>query len=223
MINEIFLFIHIIAISITALICLRMGKESLVAFVAVQMIIANLFVLKQTTLFGLNATCADAYAVGAMLGLNLLQEFYSSRLAHTTIYITFLLSFFFMIVSQIHLAYVPAIFDTMHQYFEPILSFVPKLVFASMIVYLISQTLDVLLYATFQRIWQYRFIVIRNWLAIGISQFVDTILFSAFLWWLNIITNFTQIVLISFTIKFIITLISTPMVALAARTFKKET
>jgi uncharacterized integral membrane protein (TIGR00697 family) len=53
-------------------------------------VIANLFVLKQTVLFGLHVTCSDVYVIGSMLSLNLLQEHYGQREGQRAIWITFL-------------------------------------------------------------------------------------------------------------------------------------
>ena len=85
MINELVLLFQIIVISVTAVVALRLGREALVAFTILQMILANLFVMKQTMLFGLNATSADAFAVGSLLGFNLIQEFFDRELAKKTI------------------------------------------------------------------------------------------------------------------------------------------
>ncbi len=221
MTNELILLLHIATISAAALLALRLGKEALVAYVPIQMIFANLFVLKQTTLFGLNATSADAYAVGAMVGFNLIQEFYGRALAKKTIYITFFFLVFYVLVSQIHMAYIPSSVDTVHNYFAPILVFAPRLVIASMFVHLIAQTTDFILYGILMRLWHQKFLVLRNYIAIATSQLIDTLMYSAFLWIYGIITNYMHIVIISFAIKFILTLVTTPLITLAAERYKK--
>lgn len=219
--NELILLIHIIVISIGSLISLHLGKEALVAFVSIQMIFANLFVIKQTTFMGFDATTADAFAVGAMIGFNLIQEFFSRSLAQKTMYITLFVSAFYAVVSYIHLLYAPSAIDQSHEYFVPILSYAPKLVAASLTVYYIAQITDFIIYGFLQRVWNSRYITLRNYIAIGISQLVDTILFSAFLWGFGIITNILHVIAVSFTIKFIITLIATPLITIAAQNYKK--
>src|SRR3990172_4814357 len=104
--NECILLLHIMIISGATLIALRIGTEALISFVALSMVLANLFVIKQTSFFGFDATTADALAVGSMIGLNILQEFFGKKAAKTAIIATFFLLLFYAITSQIHLLYI---------------------------------------------------------------------------------------------------------------------
>ena len=79
--NESILLLHILIISLATFIALRLGKSALVAFAVLQMVLANIFVLKITTLFGMEATCADAFVVGSLLSLNILNELYGNVIA----------------------------------------------------------------------------------------------------------------------------------------------
>ncbi len=217
MINELILLFHILLISAAAGISLLLGQEALVAFVTVQIILANLFVIKQTTIFGFNATTADAYAIGAMIGFNLMQEFYGRALARKTVAITFFLSLFYAIASHIHLAYIPNSCDTSHEFFKSILCNAPHIVIASVVVFAICQVIDLIVYGFLKRVWHRRFLIVRNYISIGISQLADTALFSACLWALGLITNLADVIAISFSIKFIITLITTPLIIQIAK------
>src|SRR5439155_22211216 len=97
--------------------------EALVAFVCICCILANLFVLKQTTLFGFNATCSDTFTIGATLGLNLLQEYFGRYMSRIAIGINFFFLIFYTIMSQIQLAYAPSLFDSMQPHYMPLLQF----------------------------------------------------------------------------------------------------
>lgn len=87
--NELFLLIHTLIISIAALIALKLGKHCLIAFIAAQSILANLFVVKQITLFGFNGTASDAFMIGSIFGLHLLQEYYGTKEAQNSVKISF--------------------------------------------------------------------------------------------------------------------------------------
>src|ERR1700692_1102877 len=102
--NELIFIAHSLIISAFALFSLKLGKEALIGFISVACILANLFVIKQTTLCTLTATCSDAFSIGAVLGLNLLQEYYGREIGRKAIWISFFLLVFYAIVSQIHLA-----------------------------------------------------------------------------------------------------------------------
>ena len=79
--NELIFFAHVLISVALMLGALRFGRVVLVAAICLQEVLANLFVLKQVTLFGLEVTCSDAYAIGSIIGLNLLQEFYGKERA----------------------------------------------------------------------------------------------------------------------------------------------
>jgi hypothetical protein len=222
MMNELVLLFQIVVIACAAVIALRLGREALVAFTVIQMILANLFVIKQTMLFGFHATTADAFAVGSLLGFNLIQEFFDRELAKKTIITMFMLLGFYAIMARTHLIYVPSSADASHRYFVSILSIVPWLVVASMVVHMIAQVIDFVIYGALQKIFK-RWLVVRNYTALICSQLADTILFTLFLWGLGIITHFWHIVIISFIIKFVITLISTPLIVLLAQRYGKKT
>ena len=84
--NELFFIIHTIIIAGFALGSLALGSSALVAFVCLSCVLANLFVIKQITLFGLTATSADAFTVGATIGLNLLQEYFGKEIAKREVF-----------------------------------------------------------------------------------------------------------------------------------------
>lgn len=216
MMNELLLVLNILVISTAALVALFIGKQALVTFVALTMVLANLFVIKQTTLFGLNATTADALAVGSMLGLNLLQEFVGQKAAKQSIAITFFALVFYAIACQLQIWYIPSPSDTAHAHFESILSYAPGLVFGSFIVYALAQIIDLMIYGALTHAWGNRFMTIRNYIAIGLSQLADTIMFTLWLVFLGIIRDPLSVITISFSIKFLITLIATPIISFAA-------
>ena len=209
--NELLFLFHLICISATTLIMLRIGAEALVAFLCVQAILANLFVIKQITLFGFTATASDMYIVGSVLSLNLLQEYYGKHLARKAIWISFVLLIFYTIVSQIHIFYIPSPNDFSQDYFYNLLSYMPRLTSASIIVYLIVQHFDTSFYAILKRIFEGKHLLLRNIISISISQALDTFLFSL-LGLYGIIDNIGQVMVVAFTIKMITMALLTPLV-----------
>ena len=216
MFNEIIFTVHTIVIALGALIALRLGKSALVAFICVQCILANLFVIKQTTLFGLTATCADAFTVGATLGLNLLQEYFGKKEAKKAIFANFFLLVFYTIVSKIHLLYQPAAADNTHMHFAPLLDLMPRIVIASFSVYLLVQLLDYYLYGILKKMYHDKYLVLRNYFSIAFCQLIDTILFS-FLGLYGLVENVWHIIAISYAIKLVSIIIATPFVAFSRK------
>ncbi len=220
MFNELLFIVHSIIISLFALGALTIGPYALAAFVCIQCLLANLFVIKQITLFGFNATATDAFTIGAVLGLNLLQEYYGRDIARKTIWINFFLLIFYAIVSQIHVLYTPSPSDFAQICFVELLNFMPRIVVASFTVYLISQTADYLLYGFLKRTWKNKWLIVRNYTSITITQLLDTVLFS-FLGLYGIIDHIWEVIAISYSIKLVAIIVATPFVGLSRWIFKK--
>ena len=79
--NECIFLLHVALVIGFALGALRLGKEALTAWVALQAVLANLFVIKQMTFLGFTVTCSDVFAIGSIAGLNLVQEFFGKESA----------------------------------------------------------------------------------------------------------------------------------------------
>jgi uncharacterized integral membrane protein (TIGR00697 family) len=218
MYNELIFFFHIVLMSLSTLAALRMGKEALVAFICLQAVLANLFVVKQITLFGFTATGSDAFTIGTVLGLNLLQEYYGAEIAQKSIWISFGSLVFYGIVSQIHIGYVPHLCDDMQPHFVALLNNMPRIVIASFVVYFIAQQLDYALYGALKRMYNDKHLVLRNYCSVLVVQLVDTVLFSFFGLY-GILDNIGSIIAVSYTIKVVAIVISTPFLALSRKLY----
>ena len=217
--NTLIFIIHALTIAIFSMGSLALGSHALVAFVCIQCIIANLFVVKQITLFGLTATCADAFTIGATIGLNLLQEYFGKDIAKKAIWINFFLLIFYAIISQIHLAYLPNAADTAQEHFMPILSLMPRITMASFFVYLVTQLADYHIYGVLKTMFQSKHIILRNYASIAICQLLDTVLFT-YLGLYGIIDNLMQVIIISYLIKLASIVVATPFVAFSRKIFQ---
>lgn len=210
--NELIFLFHLLCIGLMTYLMARMGQQALVSFLCVQAIIANLFVIKQINLFGLNATASDVYIVGSVLSLNMIQEYYGKDSARKAIWISFALLVFYTIVSQIHIGYIPSPSDFSQEWYAPLLSFMPRITVASIIVYLAVQYFDTFFYALLKKTWSNGHLVARNMISITVSQALDTVLFSI-LGLYGIIDNIGQIMIVSFTIKMATMILLMPAVA----------
>lgn len=212
MINEIVFIFHTLTIAFFALGALRLGSQALVAFISLQCILANLFVVKQIGFCGFTVTCSDAFTIGAVLGLNLLQEYYGRDAAKKAIWTNFILLIFYGIMTQIHLYYYPSICDITHPAYNAILGCMPRIVIASFTAYLTVQYFDSWLYAQLKRFFTGNYLVARNYISLSCSQLLDTVLFS-FLGLYGIVENIWHIIFISYLIKMVAIAIATPALA----------
>lgn len=208
-------------VGVGALCATAFGESALVAYISVQAILANLLVTKQTMLFGMHATCSDAFMIGAVLSLNILQEYYGKERARSAIWISFGLLIFYTCATQIHLWYRPSSVDTMHAFFMAILSPMRRLTVASLAVYFMVQHLDAWLYGLFKERLKIKYLVVRNYASLAITQFVDTVLFS-FLGLYGIIHNIGHIIIVSYCIKICAIILVTPFIAFSHKLMHKQ-
>lgn len=203
--NEVIFFLQTVLIVAFALWAMKLGKEALIGWVTIQALIANLFVLKQINLFGLEVTASDAFAIGSLLGLNFLQEYFSREEANKATKICFFFMFFFALVSQLHLLYQPSSFDTTHPAFLTLLTLSPRLLIASMSVFFIVQQVDIQLFGYLKRRFPSINFAWRATFALIITQLLDTVLFS-FAGLYGVVASMIDIIVISFLIKMIVIL-----------------
>ena len=220
MYNELLFILHSLLVSTGALVALWLGQAALVAYVCLQCIIANIMVLKQITLFGLTATCSDAYTIGATLGLNLLQEYYGRAATYKAIWTNFALLIMYALITQLHVAYIPYALDTTQHHYSALFMFIPRIVTASFLVYLFVQLLDYTLYGALKHYFGNRYLVLRNYASIIVCQGIDTVLFS-FLGLYGLVHNIGEIICISYAVKIVAIIIATPLVALSGYVFRK--
>lgn len=213
--NEILFFIHAFAVMGFVLAALKMGKGTLTALVALQAVLANLFVIKQICFFGFHVTCSDVYAVGSIFGLNLLREYFGKEAAKSALWTCFFAMGFFALMAQAHLFYAPSIHDTTHAAFETILSSSPRLLIASLLVFLFVQQIDLKLFGHLKEKLRAP-LSVRNALSVSATQFLDTILFSFLGLW-GLVANLADIVLISFLIKLCVIALMSPAIHFSKR------
>lgn len=216
MYNELlFLFQTLIILAMT-LIVFRMGKQYLIGWVAASIVLANIFVTKQMKLFGLDATGGNILYASIFLTTDLLSEHYSKEDAKDAVKIGFLASLLYLISSRFIVHYIPSEYDTVHNGMQTIFAFAPRVIFASLLAYLVSQ---------FHDIWAYHFIWKRTgpkllWLrnngSTWISQLIDSVIFAvvAFIGTFPVKVVF-QIILSTYLLKIIVALLDTPFMYLS--------
>lgn len=203
--NEAIFFLQTLIIIGFAWKAYKLGPNGLTAWVAIQALIANLFVLKQITLFGFEVTASDAFAIGSLLGLNILQEQYGQEEAKKATWICFFFMFFFALVSQVHLLFKPSVYDTTQEAFQMILSPAPRLLIASLSVFFIVQQIDVRFFTFLKEKLPESSFALRTTIALVVSQFLDTFLFS-FAGLYGLVASITDVIVISFMLKLTIIL-----------------
>lgn len=221
MLNELLFVGHVLSVSAAALYFANLGKQALTSYVTLLFIMANIFVVKQINLFGFCVTSADAFIVGISLSCNLLQEFWDQHTARRAIWISLACSLCYMFIAKIILMYQPSCVDEMQSHLIHIMANTVRIILASFTSYLATQLLDIYLYALVKKATSGKYFVLRNHIALSISQLTDTVLFSFLGLW-GIVANIQDIIIVSYTIKLLAIALTTPFLMVAKKYIKRS-
>ena len=220
--NEIIFFFHILFVALFTLGTLWVGQEALIASLCIQSLLSNLFVTKQITLFGLDVTSTDVFAVGCIISLNFLQEYFGKASALKAIKINFFVLLFYLVMTQFHLWYQPNIFDTTQEHFAIILNPMLRIIVASLCVYTIVQIIDTQLYRFLKNKFSGKYLLTRSIFSLTCTQLIDTVLFS-FIGLYGIVESVSHIIIVSFLVKIIVIALSSPCIAVSKFIMKSKT
>ncbi|MEM8727561.1 MAG: queuosine precursor transporter [Chlamydiota bacterium] len=219
--NELIFFAHIAILIGFILTTLRLGKEALIAALAVQVILGNLFVTKQTELFGLDVTCSEVYTIGAIFSLNLLQTYFGKKAANKALLTIFFLLFLVIVMSRFHLRYIPSKYDLMHNAFAAVLDHTPRIMTTSFFSALAMQKLDLELFDRLKQRFAKLFFFIPFVCASLITQLLDTVIFSLIALY-GIVHNLKEIILMSYLVKIAVIFSIAPFTILVKRLIGHE-
>jgi len=119
---------------------------------------------------------------------------------------------FYIIASQIHLLYIPSVYDSSAIHYTAILKHMPRITITSMIVTLSMMYLNRVLYGFLQKKFKGKYMLPRFFSTIFFTQALDTTLF-AFIALYGIIENLRDIIILSTTIKVATATLAIPAIA----------
>jgi hypothetical protein len=214
-VNEAIFFLQI---SLVLLFCwgaTRFGKEGLTASVVLLALIANLFVLKQISLFGFEVTCSDAFTIGSFLSLNLLREKAGKEAAGRAISLTFFVLLGFALLSMIHLFFRPTEADFAQGAYLTLLKPAPRLFLASLSSFYLMQRFEIFLFSWISKRSRLSFAA-RSTLTLSTSQLADTLLFS-FLGLYGMVAQIGHIIIVSYFVKLLAIFFAAPLTVFITR------
>jgi len=194
------------------------GITGLYIWTAVAVILANIQVMKTIQIFGLVTAMGNVIYSSLFLVTDIINENHSKKDAQKAVWIGFFVLITTTIIMQISIQFIPDESDFLSEHITAIFSFLPRIAFASLIAYLISQSHDVWFYASLKKRHKKRFLWLRNNLSTITSQLIDNVIFSLvafvgiFSW--NVIG---QIFFTSLILKIVIATCDTPFVYLARK------
>jgi len=194
------------------------GKTGLYVWTALGVILANIQVMKTVQIFGLVTAMGNVIYSSLFLVTDIINENHSKKDAQKAVWIGFFVLITTTIIMQICIQFIPDESDFLSEHITAIFSVLPRIAFASLTAYLISQSHDVWFFAKLKKRHKKRYLWLRNNLSTVISQLLDNTIFTliafvgVFSW--NVIG---QIFLTSFILKVIVAACDTPFVYLARK------
>lgn len=177
--NELIFFIQTILGLAIVLMAFRMGKTWLYALIAVNYVLANIFVTKTITLFGFEATGGNVLYGAIFLTTDILSEHYGKEAARKGVFIGLGATLFYLVMSQFMLGYEASANDWgPAEGMKSIFGFAPAIVMASVMAYLVSQLHDVWAFHMWKEKFKGKHLWLRNNLSTAVSQLIDSITFA---------------------------------------------
>ena len=145
--NNILLIVSIIGVfSIMLIIKKFLGKEGIIGWMGIASILANLLLIKSIDVLGISATLGNVLFASNFLATDILTENYGYKEAKKGVRFGIIAVIVFMIVTQVALLYVPNSEDVAQSSFELLFSFVPRISLASILMFALSNLIDIRLY-----------------------------------------------------------------------------
>ncbi|WP_019912873.1 queuosine precursor transporter [Paenibacillus sp. HW567] len=205
------------------LLCYRLfGKKGLYAWVGVATVIANIQVAKTIALpLDIVMTLGNTMYVTLYMTSDLLNEKYGRAEARNAVWFGFFTLLMTTVIMQMVLKFEPQETDIAQSSLQTIFGLMPRLALGSLTAYFVSQFLDVRLYAWIRGYYgSPRQMWIRSNGSTMVSSFVDTLIFCtiAFAGTYDL-RVWTEILLTTYIVKFLLTGAATPILYLA-RSFR---
>lgn len=200
------------------------GKIGLFVWIAIASILANIQVVKTVSLFSLEATLGNIMYGSIFLATDIINEKYGPKVANKSVLIGFFALAVSLISMQFALLFEPSINDVANDALKVIFSPAFRIVLGSLTAYLVSQFLDVYLYAkirsklpTTKHLW------IRNNVSTMISKLSDTFIFVSIAF-IGVFPKdiLIQIYLTTYLLGVIIAALDTPFIYISKKITIKE-
>ncbi len=194
------------------------GRAGLFGIIGVYIILANIFVTKQITLFGMAATGGNSLYGGIFLATDLISEYYGKREAKRAVWFGWFCAIGWLLATQIFLAFKPSGEDFVHEAMSTLFSMTPSIVLGSLVAYIASQSHDIWAFHYWKKKTEGKKLWLRNNASTWVSQLIDTLIFSFIAFFLVFpFPVFLQIVLTTYLLKIIVAAIDTPFLYLSRR------
>lgn len=150
--NEVLLFIElIIMFSMLLLMKKFFGKEGIFVWIGIASILANIQVSKCINIFGISGTLGNVMFASNYLATDILSECYGEDVAKKGVYIGLFSVIIYLVCMQMSLLFIPNQIDIVHSSMQTLFGLAPRICISSLLMFFISNLLDVKLYNYLKR------------------------------------------------------------------------
>lgn len=205
----------------------KFGKIGLYVWIPISTILANIQVVLLVNLFGFGTTLGNILYAGGFLVTDILAENYGRKYAQKAVYLGFFSLIVMTVLMQLAVSFAPSDVEEgllMFNSVKMIFDFMPRLVFASLVSYLISQTHDIWAYEFWKKKFSApKYIWIRNNASTMVSQLIDNTLFTMIAFY-GVYPKevIIEIFITTYIMKFLVAVCDTPFVYMAHYLKKKD-
>ncbi len=192
-------------------------ETGLYVWIAISAIIANIQVIKTIELFGLVVTMGNIIYGTSFLATDILSEIYGKDKAKKGVYIGLLTLVSMTIVMQVSLMFEPHASDFAQSSLEVIFGIMPRIAFASLVAYFLSQIHDIWAYNFWkEKLPDLKFLWIRNNASTLVSQLIDSAIFT-FIAFYGVFSRqvFLEIFITTYVLKLFVAVLDTPFIYIA--------
>lgn len=178
MFNELIFIVTLLGSLAFIFICSHLDRWWLYAAIVTNLILISTFGAKLILIFEVETNVGNIFYAALFLAAQFLVEYHSKKAARLSIWIGAILLVYFILMGQLTLHYVglPET-GSVNQAIDTLFRVVPRISFASIVGYLVSQNLNVWLYALLREKHGAKFLWLRAILSNVTGQFIDSILF----------------------------------------------
>ena len=184
-------------------------QAGLVALMILLSLLANVFVLLPIHLFGIEVTCADPYAIGAIIILNHLRDQYGAKFTRKCILQSILCLYFSCLCMFFFLCYQPSNLSEFTITYRKIIEELCFVMSLSAAIFTLIEGIDPALYHLSGRWISHQWPVCRVLIVVILTQCIDTYLFT----WLALGNHFQfwPVFAWSYGVKIITSIIMVPL------------
>ncbi len=228
--NELIIILNLIVLYLAVLLWYFLfGTKGLYCFSIFATIVANIEVLILVNAFGMEQTLGNVLFATTFLITDIVSEVNGKKESQKVVNTNILTSVLFVVITQTWLLYTPSSNDFAFSSIKTLFATTPRVVFASLIVYAVSQKFDVWLY---HKWWDFtnkrfknkeKYLWLRNNGSTLVSQGINAVLYNLIAFggtysWETV----GSIIATSYIIFIFTSLLDTPIVYLARRIYHKK-